>query len=463
MDLTTTWQIVGGAEKGGLLVRKDRGLRSDEETTRLATGSSVAGIETDGNRLHYKLLDGSGPESGWISIRNKDKPLVVKVQMKKGKTSKPVWREKSLIEREALLGEVEDEDTDGATCVEMPPATVPAMVEKSQLMPQATVPAQEVESQLESYATVPAVLAESQASLPAAVPAVAEKSQITSQVPAQATLPALEEMSQLTPQAVVPAVVEESQSSHQATIPAVVEKPHLMRHVTAGEETSQLSPQASAPVVVAKFQVTSQATISAVGEKAQVTHQVTVPAAVEKSQIAIPAVVEEVPTEGALDLKEMSTMVDQTSLDGLSPQSAESMLKNHKIQATIAGAASGAILVGSASGVAGAVCGGAIGAAVGTPAAVFTFGLSIPAAAVIGSGTGLCAGATAGGSAGLVGGGAVGYGAYSYRKELQQAATSAIETLKQRTPALWRRNDTCLKGAKGCPGNEDFGGTGEAP
>merc|ERR1712050_588664 len=78
--------------------------------------------------------------------------------------------------------------------------------------------------------------------------------------------------------------------------------------------------------------------------------------------------------------------------------------------------------VTSASAVAGGVFGGAVGSMVGTVTggaiglvpAVFTFGLSIP----VGAAMGLCTGALAGSTTGVVGGGALGYGGFTYRKQL---------------------------------------------
>lgn len=74
------------------------------------------------------------------------------------------------------------------------------------------------------------------------------------------------------------------------------------------------------------------------------------------------------------------------------------------------GAGAGAV----AGGGAGCVAGGAIGACVGVPAALFTFGLSIPVCAVIGGGVGTAAGSTTGAAVG----GAAGYGGHKYRKEI---------------------------------------------
>merc|ERR1719231_1708571 len=62
------------------------------------------------------------------------------------------------------------------------------------------------------------------------------------------------------------------------------------------------------------------------------------------------------------------------------------------------------VVLGTAGGAAGTVTGGVAGAAVGMPAALFTFGLSVPVCAAVGSGVGLCTGVVVGGSAGAAAG-----------------------------------------------------------
>lgn len=71
------WEIVGGKDSGGLLVRKaeDTGVKPLNE--RLSTGSVVFQLALNGQRLHYKLVSGDGPEEGWISIKLKDKELAM--------------------------------------------------------------------------------------------------------------------------------------------------------------------------------------------------------------------------------------------------------------------------------------------------------------------------------------------------------------------------------------------------
>merc|ERR1740121_2963545 len=62
---------------------------------------------------------------------------------------------------------------------------------------------------------------------------------------------------------------------------------------------------------------------------------------------------------------------------------------DQRVQATAVG---GAVALGAGGGAAGLVSGGAIGAAIGIVPAFFTFGLSIPVGAAIGSGVGAAAG-----------------------------------------------------------------------
>ncbi|OLQ08832.1 Stress-induced-phosphoprotein 1 [Symbiodinium microadriaticum] len=72
------WEVVGGVDKGGILVRAGRELASREEDGRLSTGALVRQEELVGERLRYTRLTGTGPSSGWVSLKVKDKPMVVK-------------------------------------------------------------------------------------------------------------------------------------------------------------------------------------------------------------------------------------------------------------------------------------------------------------------------------------------------------------------------------------------------
>mmetsp|Transcript_4465 Transcript_4465/g.13032 ORF Transcript_4465/g.13032 Transcript_4465/m.13032 type:complete len:383 (-) Transcript_4465:218-1366(-) len=64
------WKVVGGGDKGGILVRTGPDPSSKEAGSRLSTGALVEELElVGGERLHYKLLKGTGPEDGWCLIK----------------------------------------------------------------------------------------------------------------------------------------------------------------------------------------------------------------------------------------------------------------------------------------------------------------------------------------------------------------------------------------------------------
>ena len=78
--MVQVWRIVGGTDKGGIVVRDGEGLRSQQLRARLVTGTLVEELETRGSRLHFRLLDGCGPPHGWISLKVSGKDLAVPVQ-----------------------------------------------------------------------------------------------------------------------------------------------------------------------------------------------------------------------------------------------------------------------------------------------------------------------------------------------------------------------------------------------
>jgi len=84
-------------------------------------------------------------------------------------------------------------------------------------------------------------------------------------------------------------------------------------------------------------------------------------------------------------------------------------MPNARLQVAAASAAGGALALGLSGGAVGSVAGGFLGGAVGIVPAFFTFGLSIPICAAVGSGAGFCSGLAVGGTTGLVSGGAAGY------------------------------------------------------
>jgi hypothetical protein len=100
---------------------------------------------------------------------------------------------------------------------------------------------------------------------------------------------------------------------------------------------------------------------------------------------------------------------------------------------TAVSALGGATVMGAGGGAAGLVAGGTVGAACGVPLSLFTFGLSIPVGAAVGSAAGLCAGAITGGTAGLVGGGAAGHKIHQKRDSIAEgfsAAASKVSDVK---------------------------------
>jgi len=68
------WVVVGGGEKG-IVVRSGKDLKS-EELPRLQKGARVEQVKKEGERLHYRKLEGDGPDTGWISLSFKGSPLV---------------------------------------------------------------------------------------------------------------------------------------------------------------------------------------------------------------------------------------------------------------------------------------------------------------------------------------------------------------------------------------------------
>jgi len=72
------WEVVGGGDKGGILVREGESVGSPQTSERLSTGALIEEMELKGERLHFKRLTGTGPEEGWISIKLPGKDLAVR-------------------------------------------------------------------------------------------------------------------------------------------------------------------------------------------------------------------------------------------------------------------------------------------------------------------------------------------------------------------------------------------------
>merc|ERR1719414_247213 len=77
------WEVVGGADKGGILVREGEATSTPATKERLSTGALIEEIELKGERLNYKLVTGTGPEVGWISIKLPGKDLAIRTDKKK--------------------------------------------------------------------------------------------------------------------------------------------------------------------------------------------------------------------------------------------------------------------------------------------------------------------------------------------------------------------------------------------
>jgi len=63
------WEVVGGADAGGIIVRAGRDIASEALPTRLARGARVRELELVEERLHYEIISGCGPFTGWVSVR----------------------------------------------------------------------------------------------------------------------------------------------------------------------------------------------------------------------------------------------------------------------------------------------------------------------------------------------------------------------------------------------------------
>eukprot|EP00435_Cladocopium_sp_Y103_P065981 s691_g28.t1 len=48
------WEVIGGAGKGGILVRKGVELTSESLEERLSTGAVIQEISLNGDRLHFR-------------------------------------------------------------------------------------------------------------------------------------------------------------------------------------------------------------------------------------------------------------------------------------------------------------------------------------------------------------------------------------------------------------------------
>eukprot|EP00931_Biecheleriopsis_adriatica_P026426 TRINITY_DN16083_c0_g1_i1.p1 TRINITY_DN16083_c0_g1~~TRINITY_DN16083_c0_g1_i1.p1 ORF type:complete len:1036 (-),score=244.94 TRINITY_DN16083_c0_g1_i1:61-3168(-) len=75
------WQVVGGAERGGIIVRKDCQLGSAIADGRLSHGAVIKEVEWKDGRLNYELVSGDGPTQGWVSSILRGEKLLVKAEL----------------------------------------------------------------------------------------------------------------------------------------------------------------------------------------------------------------------------------------------------------------------------------------------------------------------------------------------------------------------------------------------
>jgi len=70
------WTVVGGADKGGLLVRRGCELSSAELPDRIATGAKIREVARAAERLKFQKVGGRGPEEGWITTKVKGRDML---------------------------------------------------------------------------------------------------------------------------------------------------------------------------------------------------------------------------------------------------------------------------------------------------------------------------------------------------------------------------------------------------
>eukprot|EP00747_Dinoflagellata_sp_TGD_P170614 gnl/TRDRNA2_/TRDRNA2_202625_c0_seq1.p1 gnl/TRDRNA2_/TRDRNA2_202625_c0~~gnl/TRDRNA2_/TRDRNA2_202625_c0_seq1.p1 ORF type:complete len:631 (-),score=127.41 gnl/TRDRNA2_/TRDRNA2_202625_c0_seq1:62-1954(-) len=86
------WRIVGGEDKGGVLVREGPELSSAKLPERMSTGALVKAVgrtvsEAAGERLQVERITGTGPDTGWISVALNHKKLMEPLNCEQGKLS----------------------------------------------------------------------------------------------------------------------------------------------------------------------------------------------------------------------------------------------------------------------------------------------------------------------------------------------------------------------------------------
>jgi len=70
------WVVVGGGDRGGIVVREGQALTSPPAAERISHGAVLEELALEGERLHYRRREGTGPPEGWVSLRVQGKALV---------------------------------------------------------------------------------------------------------------------------------------------------------------------------------------------------------------------------------------------------------------------------------------------------------------------------------------------------------------------------------------------------
>ncbi|CAJ1416004.1 unnamed protein product [Effrenium voratum] len=100
------WEVVGGVDKGGIIVREDLDLAS-AAVGRLSCGAKVKELACQEGRLHYELVSGEGPKTGWVTTSLKGKELVVQAAEELGSTSEGETSQHQTSEAESWEAEKE--------------------------------------------------------------------------------------------------------------------------------------------------------------------------------------------------------------------------------------------------------------------------------------------------------------------------------------------------------------------
>mmetsp|Transcript_96310 Transcript_96310/g.299362 ORF Transcript_96310/g.299362 Transcript_96310/m.299362 type:complete len:993 (-) Transcript_96310:72-3050(-) len=71
-------EVVGGGDKGGIIVRAGRDFDSQKDSSRLSTGALVRVLEQEDGRVRYEIVAGVGPACGWVSTSAGGRALLAK-------------------------------------------------------------------------------------------------------------------------------------------------------------------------------------------------------------------------------------------------------------------------------------------------------------------------------------------------------------------------------------------------